>query len=317
ASTYGEISYQCVYLKAHFPAEFFAGVLSNRGGFYHPAVYVEEARRCGVTILPPGVNASQWQYTAEGGALRVGFVEIRNLTHHAVKAILDARAGGPFQSFAEFLRRTGVAPSDAEILLQAGACDEFEETRPEMLWTLKTYARSTVCEETGAWLPMTIQSIPAPHRPDCARRKRADDEWAALGLLVSTHPIEYYAPATRHRAVIASSDLAAYAGKTVSMLGWLIAERRVGLKGRGVMKFLTLEDMSGVFEAILFPKAYERYGHLLTSQGPYILTGNVQEENACHSLIVEKLERPGKRPKAAGVSEITPPLHWLYPEMRQ
>ena len=105
---------------------------------------------------------------------------------------------------------------------------------------------------------------------------------------------------------------------SLGLLGWLIAERRVGLKeGRGVMKFLTLEDMSGVFEAILFPKAYERYGHLLTSQGPYILTGNVQEENNCHSLIVDRLERPGTRPKAAGLSEITPPLHWLFPRTQE
>jgi len=296
ASTYGEIAYQCAYLKAHFPAEFFAGVLSNRGGFYHPAVYIEEARHCGVSILPPDVNASQWPYTAEDGALRVGFIEIRQLAYSAVKAILDARADGPFDSFADLIQRTCIAPSDAETLIQAGACDGLGETRPEMIWTLKTLARSVPPGGNGAWLPMNIRTMPAPHRPNYARRKKSDDEWASLGLLVTTHPLEYYAPATVHRAVVASNDLAAYTGKTVSMLGWLIAERRVGLKGRGVMKFLTLQDMGGVFEGVLFPKAYERYGRLLTSQGPYLLTGGIQEENGCHSLIVEKLERPGARP---------------------
>jgi len=92
ASTYGEISYQSSYLKAHFPTEFMACVLSNRGGFYHPAVYVEEARRLGIEVRPPDINKSRFEYVSEGDAIRVGFVEVRQLAQGTVEAILAERA---------------------------------------------------------------------------------------------------------------------------------------------------------------------------------------------------------------------------------
>ena len=82
------------------------------------------------------------------------------------------------------------------------------------------------------------------------------------------------------------------------------------------MKFLTLEDPAGVFEAILFPKAYQEYGHLLTSHGPYFITGEIQEENHCYSLIADQVERVGLNGKSPRFSHITPPMHWIFPELR-
>jgi len=108
ASTYGEISYQCTYLKAHFPAEFMACVLSNRGGFYHPAVYVEEAKRLGIEVRPPDINKSRFEYAAEGDTIRVGFVEVRQLSHGTVEAILAARTERPFESLGDVWARTGM-----------------------------------------------------------------------------------------------------------------------------------------------------------------------------------------------------------------
>jgi len=319
ASTYGEIAYQCTYLKAHFPAEFLAAVLSNRGGFYHTAVYVEEAKRFGVEVRPPDVNRSPFNYAVEGDAIRVGLLEIRNLTQRAVRAILDARKAGPFQGVRDLCRRTGIAPADAEILIHAGACDGFGRTRPEMLWELKTIVRQGPRESPGddaLLLPCSAGGPVVPRLPDYSPKKRTDLQWTHLGLLLSTHPIEYYVPALVGRLLVLSDDLPAYAGRTVTMLGWLIAERRVGLKGRGCMKFLTLEDPGGVFEAVLFPAAYQRHGHLLTSHGPYLITGEVQEENGCHSLIAGHLERVG-HDRASRISKITPPMHWLFPDLRE
>ncbi len=320
ASTYGEISYQCTYLKAHFPAEFLACVLSNRGGFYHTAVYIEEARRCGVDVRPPDVNRSGLDYAVEGGAIRLGFIEIRNLAHLAMQAILTAREAGPFVSVPDLCVRAGLTESDADMLIRAGTCDGFEQTRPEMQWTLRTLARSGGLRKNHAdnalLFPDAAISAQAPQLPDYSRRKRIDQEWEALGLLVSTHPIEYYANTVDNRPLVLSEDMVAYAGCSVTMMGWLVAERRVGLKGRGCMKFLTLEDPTGVFEAVLFPRAYQEYGGILLSHGPYFLTGEIQEENGCHSLMVERVEAAGAHRKAAGFSEITPPMRWILPGLR-
>jgi DNA-directed DNA polymerase III PolC len=317
ASTYGELAYQCTYLKAHFPAEFLASVLSNRGGFYHPAVYLEEARRCGIEIRPPDVNKSAFTYTVEGEAVRVGLVELRGLSHCAVKGVIEARQSSPFRTFGDLYRRARLSPSDAEILIHAGACDGFGQTRPQLLWEGRLYQRAA--EHEGASASQLVFHYPdvssrVPRLPDYSRKKRADLEWTTCGLAISTHPIEYYLPEVVGRLLVLSADLALYAGRQVTLVGWLIAERRVGLKGRGCMKFLTLEDPAGVFEAVLFPRAYQEYGDLLTSHGPYFITGNVQDENGYCSLIVERLERIGHCRKSTGVSEITPPFRWLFPE---
>lgn len=316
ACTYGEIAYQCAYLKAHFPAEFLASVLSNRGGFYHPAVYLGEAKRLGIRVQPPDVNRSQFGYSVENDALRVGFIEVRNLAQNTVQAFLQARRERPFRNLADLCRRTGMSYADAEVLIRAGACDSLGQSRPAMLWELKTLLRAgPTVDPTAESLPNLDMygGLPSPRVPNHSRKKQADLEWTTLGLTLSTHPIEYYFPLLTDYTLVCSNRLPAYAGRRVTIAGWLIAERRVGLKGRGCMKFLTLEDTEGVFEAVLFPAVYQKYGGLLNSHGPYLLTGDVQEEDHYCTLIVDHVECAGRLPKSPGVSDITPPKHWLFP----
>ncbi|HPJ98085.1 MAG TPA: DNA polymerase III subunit alpha [Candidatus Hydrogenedentes bacterium] len=317
AATYGEIAYQCTYLKAHFPAEFMACVLSNRGGFYHPAVYVEEARRLGIEVRPPDINKSRFEYAAEGRAIRMGFVEVRQLAQKTVDAILAGRAKRPFESLADVWSRTGMSRPEAEALIQAGAFDAFGRTRPALFWELHLLAQGGEREEPAGAARLFREHggeyRTVPRLPDVSRKKRTGQEWEALGLMVSTHPLEYYAPLLQERTLVSSADLPRYVGRVVMLAGWLIAERRVGLKGRGCMKFCTFEDLNGVFEAVLFPEIYQRYGHLLDSHGPYFVTGRVQSGDDCCSLTVEKLERVGAMPKTPGASDITPPIHWIFP----
>ncbi len=318
ASTYGEIAYQCTYLKAHFPAEFMACVLSNRGGFYHPAVYVEEARRLGIEVRPPDINKSHFEYLAEGGAIRVGFVEVRQLAQGTVEVILAERTKGPFESLADVWGRTGMSRPEAEALIQAGAFDAFGRTRPALFWELHLLTQGKHEEEPAGTERLfrehggEYRSV--PRLPDISRKKRTNQEWEALGLVVSTHPLEYYASLIQERALVSSVDLPRYVDRVVMLAGWLIAERRVGLKGRGCMKFCTFEDPKGVFEAVLFSETYQRYGHLLDSHGPYFVVGKVQDDDNYCSLIVEGLERVDTMPKSPGVSDITPPKHWIFPD---
>ncbi|HNZ20212.1 MAG TPA: DNA polymerase III subunit alpha [Candidatus Hydrogenedentes bacterium] len=321
AATYGEIAYQCTYLKAHFPAEFMACVLSNRGGFYHPAVYVEEARRLGIEVRPPDINKSRCEYVAEGDAIRVGFVEVRQLAQDTVEAILAGRANRPFESLADVWARAGITRPEAEALLQAGAFDAFGRTRPALFWELHLLSQGGH-GETPAGADRLFREHGGEYRtvprlPDVSRKKRTDQEWEALGLVVSTHPLEYYASLFQERALVSSADLPRYVDRVVMLVGWLIAERRVGLKGRGCMKFCTFEDPKGVFEGVLFPETYQRYGRLLDSHGPYFVLGRVQNDDDYCSLIVEELERVDATPKSPGASDITPPKHWIFPGARE
>ena len=106
-------------------------------GFYHPAAYVEEARRMGITVLLPCVNRSQVPYTAEGGRLRIGLTQVKNLSAKTMDSILTAREkGGPFTGLSDFLWRVDAEQAEVEALIKCGALDAFENTRPELLWKL-------------------------------------------------------------------------------------------------------------------------------------------------------------------------------------
>jgi len=310
AATYGELAYRCAYLKSHYPAEFLAGVLSNRGGFYHPAVYVEEARRCGVRIAGPDVQHSDRRYTVDGQTIRVGLADIRDLSHRTVDSILHARNRAPFSGLTDLIRRTVVGRTEAESLIRVGALDSFGRTRPELFWELRAcYDETTggrggdndeLCPEVRSAGP----AVDLPDIPGYSRTARLRIERYMLGFTLNEHPLAYYIPRLTRYPLVASTDLEMYHGRYVNVMGWLIADRTVGLKGRGCMKFVTIEDALGLIEAVLFPDTYQQYGHLLRSHGPFVLTGKVDAEHNSPSLITESITRVGDRSTPTDISRI-------------
>ena len=306
AATYGEIAYQCTYLKAHYTPEFLAAVLTNRGGFYAPHVYLEEAKRLGVEVRPPCVNRSRFEYTPEDDAIRVGFVEVRNLGQKSITSLLEKREkDGPFTGLTDLLERTAIPFADAEALFQSGAFDGLAGAgpRPMQMWALRVWERGKRTPRVAEPLLEYGPQQHIPLFPDYCWRRYLDQQWTALGLLANprAHPLQYYQALLQGRALVLSVDLPRYAGQTVSAAGWLIAQRRVALKdGRGVMKFMTLEDPGGTYEVVVFPETYQTYGHLLTTLGPYIITGEIQCEHDAHALIAEHIERVGEGLRQAG-----------------
>lgn len=127
-------SFQSVYWKAHYPAEFMAAVLSNRGGYYTADEYLEEARRLGLEILSPCVNRSRWRYRGCGKRLRVGLMQVKGLSRATAGVIV---AGRPYRSLGDFLRRTGAGTGETEALIRCGAMEDMGYSRPELLWQLR------------------------------------------------------------------------------------------------------------------------------------------------------------------------------------
>ncbi|MBI2920911.1 MAG: DNA polymerase III subunit alpha [Planctomycetes bacterium] len=137
SASYALVSYQSAYLKAHHPAEFIAAVISNQGGYYSAFAYVSEARRMGLRVLPPHVNASRREWTGVHDTVRAGFMQVKGLHDGAVAAVLDARAkDGAFRSFEDFQRRTRLDPADNRLLILAGALDSLAGglSRAALLW---------------------------------------------------------------------------------------------------------------------------------------------------------------------------------------
>ena len=159
AVTYGAISYQAAYLKAHYPAEFLCAVMANQGGFYETREYLEEARRWGVRILPPDVTLSGVQHCAGGtmlegrrtpGCIRIGLAQVKGISQRALNSILHARAQRPFASLRDFYFRTQVNDSETERLILCGALGSLGRTRPQLLWELRLLSKDIRKSFAGA-----------------------------------------------------------------------------------------------------------------------------------------------------------------------
>lgn len=359
SASYAVVSFQTAFLRAHFPAEFLAAVLSNQGGFYHPSVYVEEARRMGLRILLPDVNRSDRRYIAEwsaeaddarrgvarrnpvdlpagspprANAVRIGLLQVKGLAEATVEALLEARhREGFFTSLGDFLRRVPAADSEVELLVRVGAFDAFEWTRPELLWKVEEArarrAPSGRAKRGGRWGPqeptagtqgdrdeetrVAEPSLPfdawghpppppgprasrprfLPRIPDWSLREKIRLELEHLDLTPSGHPMRLFREQARARRCVPAAGIPERAGGRARVAGWIAATKHVTTRKGEHMRFLTLEDETGLVEVTLFPGAYRRWGAALDGRGPYLVEGRVEEDHGAVSVTAERLER--------------------------
>jgi DNA-directed DNA polymerase III PolC len=321
AATYADISYRMAYLKTHHPVEFLAAMCSAGAGFYHVSAYVEEAKRWGIVVRLPSVNHSRMEYTAETGkdgrrVLRVGLMQTKGLRIETISAILRAREeAGPFRSLEDFLRRVPVERDEIEALIKCGAFDETgaagsqemnsevsRMTRPEMLWQwnlLQAAGKGT--HPRGAALPEKIEILFAEanthdsvglalaemHMPEYTLEQKLRYEREILEVCVSGHPLDFLP----RNGEVWSDELPGLRGKRVTLCGWVVTYRHVGTKNYRNMMFVTLEDQRGIYEVVLFPDAYDRYGGLVFETRTMRVTGRVEHDGQVNGEKLEALRK--------------------------
>ncbi|MGE3152871.1 MAG: DNA polymerase III subunit alpha [Nitrospiraceae bacterium] len=282
SASYAQVSFKSAYLRVHYPAEFMAAVISNQGGFYSTFAYLSEARRMGLAILPPDVNASDWGYTGKAWTIRMGLMQIKALAETTGRRIVEGRMkDGPFRSFQEFLFRVKPDRGEARALIRSGCCDSLagELTRPALLWRL--YAG---CSGAG---PLPIPEEYAPPR-------KLAHEIETLGFPVSIHPLDLYRAQVERLGAIPGSAMARFVGRPVTMVGLLITEKFAETKNGLPMEFATFEDQTALYDATLFPQVYRRCCHLLFPNHPYVVCGVVEEQFGVVTLTVKDLEPLGR-----------------------
>jgi error-prone DNA polymerase len=278
SASYAQVSFKSAYLRAHYPAEFMAAVISNEGGFYSAFAYLSEARRMGLAILPPDVNASDWAYSGEGDRLRMGLMQVKTIPKTLGTAIMAERTQrGPYRSFQDFLRRVNPEPAHARALVRAGCCDSLagELTRPALLW--RAYARTDA--GSGPW--------PVPD--DYSASQKRAHEIESFGFLASRHPLTLYRQLIERLRPVPASQMSRFIGRHITMVGWLITEKPVDTKHGLAMEFITLEDHTALYDATLFPDVYRRCSHLLSSNRAYLVQGLVEESFGVMTLTVSDL----------------------------
>lgn len=287
SAAFATLSFQVAYLKAHYPAEFLAAVLTCGGGFYPSKAYVSEARRLGISVRPPDICEAEWEYTGRGKELRTGFMAVRNMEKSLAERIISERERKPFSSFLEFYTRVQPSKEVALALIDARAFESFGHPPRVLRWLLEVDGKRTL-------MPMVAESVERevlrglPELNDESPAERLLCEETALGFPLSGHPaalVRSHCP-----GVLPAIRMGEAIGKRVRILGIIVAAKRVWVKKTEQwMKFLDMEDETDAFEAVVFPQTYVKYAELTREAGPLIVTGVIKDDQGSPALEVAAL----------------------------
>jgi DNA-directed DNA polymerase III PolC len=268
AASYAQLSWNSSWCKAHFPAEFMAAVLGYGGGYYSQRVYLMEARRLGLNLQAPHINHSQERFCVRypGGeaTLYMGLHQVRDLTHNTCQEILQKQ---PFDSLEDFLLRVDPQKKEARHLILCGALEGLttipegleciQHTRPPGQMNL--FSQSTGQEE---W----------------SQEKKLEAQRNILGVSLTLSPLEEHADQIRSAGAITTLEALSLVGERVTLAGMRQSLRRFRTRHQGMMCFLNVEDLDGGIQVKVSPRLYRRCHQILQKTGPYLITGNVEED---------------------------------------
>ncbi|MCF8145442.1 MAG: DNA polymerase III subunit alpha [Deltaproteobacteria bacterium] len=286
SASYTLVAYKSAWLRAHYPAEFMAAVISNQGGYYTTLSYISEARRMGIQVLPPDINRSEIPYIGRDRQIRVGLMQLKGLSQETREAVVHERMKrGPFVSLDSFLYRTTphLHLQDVKALIKGGCFDGVarDTSRPGLMWeALRFFAR-----ETGKHSDSLFRHLQAPapgpgaagSRAPYPRQVMLQHEAEVFGFVLSVHPLALYGDILNSLDYVRARDLSSRIGREVTLIGWPVTGKTVHTQKGEPMKFMTFEDLTAPYEAVFFPKVYHRYCHMLNAARPYILKGKVEE----------------------------------------
>ncbi len=270
AASYAQVAWRSAWCKAHFPAEFIAAVLANWGGYYSQRVYLMEARRLGYKAKPPHINHSAREFTVkypQGEAvLYMGLNQIRDLTSRTIGRIIQFR---PYHSLEDFLSRVDPRPGEAKNLILCGALEGLGSI-PSMLKNVETIPRL-------AGQPTLFSLAQSSSEPDFSIQQRAAAQEMVLGISVDIHPLEVVEGQARAAGAVSTLEAVSRSGQKVSIAGIRQTFHRSKTSKGEPMAFLTLEDLEGSIDVVLFPDVYKRIPRAVLSQASPLLIEGVVE----------------------------------------
>ena len=281
SASYAMLSFTCAYLKAHFTAEFLAAVISNQGGFYSSYAYMSEARRFGVHILPPDVNRSHREWRGGKKKIRMGLMSIKRLQQKAVDSILDERKAGEFDSLNDFLSRVDLDLADAMTLTNAGC---FKSLASELTHRELAYRVAGFYLQNGDREPLTA----SPVNYELTAEDQYRLELETFGYPLSVHPVARYRPMLSRRIKYAR-DIPKFIGQSIYLIGVYITHKETATRKSNPMEFLTLEDETDIYECVLFPEVFHKFGDMLHWETLFIIRGAVEESFGVYSVTIEKM----------------------------
>ncbi|MGW4943694.1 DNA polymerase III subunit alpha [Actinoplanes sp. NPDC004185] len=314
---YGLVSYWTGYLKANYPAEYMAGLLTSVGDDKDKmAMYLADCRRMGIQVLPPDVNQSAGPFTPVGKNIRFGLAAVRNVGHNVVDAIVRCRKEkGDYGDFYEFLSKVDAVACNkktVESLIKAGAFDSMGHTRKGLLAVhaeaIDAYADvkkneaagqfdlfASFGEDSGAGSAATV-AMPTITDSEWDKRDKLAFEREMLGLYVSDHPLaglEQLLHNSADTTIAALNEEGSVPdGQVVTLAGILTGvQRRITKQGRAWAS-ATLEDLAGGVEALFFPNTYEVIGQYIAEDAIVIVKGRVDRRDDTPRIMAMDMSMP-------------------------
>jgi DNA-directed DNA polymerase III PolC len=285
AASYARVSWRSAWCKSHFPTEFMAAVLANGGGYYSQGVYLSEARRLGLTVRPPHINYSGRTFAVaspDGGQkqLYMGLDQVRDLTKRTIERIMLNR---PYVSLEDFLARVDPRPQEAENLARVGAFDGMG-TIPFLLERL---GKGWQAGQPGLF------DFGNADLQDWQVPQKVAAQQELLGITLEAHPLELAAQQITRAGAITTIEAATRTGQRVTVAGVRLSGHRSRTAKGETMMFLSLEDLAGMLDVVLFPDVYRQARGFVHSSEPLLITGMVEmDANRGEPLLrAEKVSR--------------------------
>ena len=316
AAAYAVVSYQTAWLKYYFPVEFMAALMTSC--IENPskvAEYILNCRQMGIKILPPDINRSEGNFSVEPGGIRYGLSAIKGIGKPVMEAIVQERnQGGPYTSLKDFAQRLSgkeVNKRTIENFIKAGAFDSLGGTRKQFMMiyvqVLDTVNQEKKSSITGQMSLFDIMGeeekksfeIRLPDVGEYGREMKLAFEKEVLGVYISGHPLEEYEQSWRKHITAVTTDFnpdeetgnPSVSDGSRQVVGGMITEKTIKYtKNNKVMAFLTLEDLVGTVEVVVFPRDYEKNSHLIEQDAKVFIQGRVSaEDDRASKLICERV----------------------------
>lgn len=306
SAAYALLAYQTAYLKAHYPVEFMAALLTSvieskdRVPFY-----IEECRQQQITILPPDVNESGERFTVSDKKIRIGLAAIKQVGYQAIEAILTERKNGPFSSLQDFCERVDLHQVNRRVmenLIKAGAFDSIHPSRAQLLGVLQA------CMEQGmdfqqrknsnqlslfagaAEKELINPKIAMPMVREFSEKEILQMEKEVLGLYLSGHPLAEYQEYLKKEVKYTIEELEQKHDGEILRLGGLITNLRRSLTKRNeTMAYFLLEDLTGSIECLVFPKNFGNLYNYLHNDSAVLVKGRLNYQEDKPKLFIEKI----------------------------
>lgn len=303
STAYGYVTYQTAYLKAHYPVEYMAALITaNSGNQEKVQQYMAACQSMGIEVLPPDVNQSGLDFTPVGKKILFGLSAVRNVGSGPIEAIIAAReAEGAFKSLADLCDRvdTRVLNKRAlDALIHCGAMDSIiGGNRQQAMYDMElvvdwaaSRARDRASGQgnlfdllsgsSGSPVPGGLETAPkAAPTADYAPQERLRLEKELLGFYISDHPLKRIAKPSRVLAPINLSEVKEYADRSISAIVMLAAVKNVTTKKGDAMAIVQMEDLTGHTEAVVFPKTYARIGEYIREDARLMVWGKVDKRD--------------------------------------